>query len=821
MLEFQSTTEFAIFMFRMITAILFPVIVAIAIYWLEKRTRFAKLNYWGKQCIIGVIFGGVACLATEFGIPMEGAVLNVRGAAPMTAGLAFGGPAGIIAGTIGALHRWISVMWGVGEYSRLACSLGTFFAGIIAAICRQFMFDNKKTTWLFGYIIGATTEVLHMIILFLTKLDDIHQCFSVILKVSGPMIIGNALSVMLAMLLVSVVGKEKLRYKKEDKTISQIFQSALLCCVIVAFIATSAFSYILHKSVAQEDINTLLKLNLEALPGVVEDMSAASLLQYNLWIAIDIDEQKRTQGEPSEEFYRELQAEYEVVEMYVTDRTGSIVYDGQNMLTGTNIREYDQLASCNKVLSGQTEMVGEYADSLVEGIGKVRYYATALEDGGCVIGGYDESFLVEEVYRHIPSIADNRYVGQTGYLIVADEAGNEVSSGSKVTIHTLQGIGIDLSAHEEMTVFEDTIYKEDVFCMYMPLETLAGTYYAIAVYPSQEALFAQNSSLHLSIFMMVLVFATLFILIYFLIRRIIVKNIHEINTSLAQITKGNLDVMVNVRENEEFSSLSDDINSTVATLKHYIAEAAARIDKELVFAKMIQLSSLPSVFPKRDDFDIYAMMDTAKEVGGDFYDFYMLDEETLGFIMADVSGKGIPAALFMMTAKSIIKGYAERGFEVNEILTNANEELCEGNDADMFVTAWMGIMNVKTGHVSFVNAGHNPPLICRAGGTFEYLKTKADLAVAFLDGTIYTKQEITLQPGDKIYLYTDGVTEATDANTQLYSEERLRDTLNRNPDESVKQRCNTILADVEKFVGEAEQFDDITMMSLLYKGTKD
>ena len=175
--------------------------------------------------------------------------------------------------------------------------------------------------------------------------------------------------------------------------------------------------------------------------------------------------------------------------------------------------------------------------------------------------------------------------------------------------------------------------------------------------------------------MQILIFATLFVFIYILIKRVIINNINKINSTLGQITNGNLNVTVDVRTNTEFASLSDDINSTVATLKQYIADAAARIDKELEYAKQIQLSALPTNFPDSEDFDVYANMIAAKEVGGDFYDFYKIDDKTVAFLIADVSGKGIPAAMFMMTAKTIIKDLAENGIPVNEIFTKANEKL--------------------------------------------------------------------------------------------------------------------------------------------------
>jgi sigma-B regulation protein RsbU (phosphoserine phosphatase) len=317
--------------------------------------------------------------------------------------------------------------------------------------------------------------------------------------------------------------------------------------------------------------------------------------------------------------------------------------------------------------------------------------------------------------------------------------------------------------------------------------------------------------------MQVIIFATLFVFIYILIKRVIINNLQKINDTLGRITKGDLNVTVDVRSNQEFSSLSDDINSTVATLKQYIAEAAARIDKELEYAKQIQLSALPTNFPKGEDYSIYAQMIAAKEVGGDFYDFYKLNDTTVAFLAADVSGKGIPAAMFMMTAKTIIKDLAESGMAVNDIFTKANEKLCENNESGMFVTAWMGILDLTTGKMQFANAGHNPPLLKRANGSFEYLKTRAGFVLAGMEGIRYRVGELTLCPGDRLFLYTDGVPEATNTENKLYGEERLLAFMNQNDSLEATALLPALKSNIDEFVGEAPQFDDITMLLFDYK----
>jgi sigma-B regulation protein RsbU (phosphoserine phosphatase) len=360
----------------------------------------------------------------------------------------------------------------------------------------------------------------------------------------------------------------------------------------------------------------------------------------------------------------------------------------------------------------------------------------------------------------------------------------------------------------------------DLSAEYMYVFKFVEGYCLIAAMPVAEAMFMRDASMLTSVFMQVLIFSTLFVFIYILIKRVIINNLKRINDTLAQITDGDLSVTVDVRSNAEFASLSDDINSTVATLKRYIAEAAARIDKELEYAKQIQLSALPTNFPTGEDYSIYAQMIAAKEVGGDFYDFYKLNDTTVAFLAADVSGKGIPAAMFMMTAKTIIKDLAESGMAVNDIFTKANEKLCENNESGMFVTAWMGILDITTGQVKFANAGHNPPLLKRANGIFEYLKTRPGFVLAGMDGVRYRVGEITLNPGDRLFLYTDGVPEATNENNKLYGEDRLLSFMNQNASMEATKLLPALKANIDEFVGEAPQFDDITMLMFDYKPKK-
>ena len=242
--------------------------------------------------------------------------------------------------------------------------------------------------------------------------------------------------------------------------------------------------------------------------------------------------------------------------------------------------------------------------------------------------------------------------------------------------------------------------------------------------------------------------------------------------------------------------------------------------KELKMATDIQLAALPNVFPPFPDetsFDIWASMDTAKEVGGDFYDFYFTGSDRVLFLVADVSGKGVPAAMFMMRAKALIKSVAQTGKQIGQVFEEANDALCEGNSSNTFVTVWAGELNVRTGHVSYVNAGHNPPIV-RLGGKVEYLRSRPSLVLGAMAGARYRVQELQLEPGDAIYLYTDGIVEQHNAVGELYGEDRLIETVSG----CAKRRdglLSAVMDDVRRHAVGAEQADDCTQLVLRYRGT--
>ncbi len=278
--------------------------------------------------------------------------------------------------------------------------------------------------------------------------------------------------------------------------------------------------------------------------------------------------------------------------------------------------------------------------------------------------------------------------------------------------------------------------------------------------------------------------------------------------------------------------LSENVEQMAVSVKDYMIHLQAvtkdkeRIGAELELAAQIQADMLPRIFPPfpdRGDLDIYASMTPAKEVGGDFYDFFFADEDHLVMVMADVSGKGVPAALFMVIAKTLIKNQFqhEKNYSPAAVLETVNTQLCEGNDAELFVTVWLAVFNVRTGEGKAANAGHEHPAVRRAGGNYELVKYRHSPAVAVMEGMHFREHEFRLAPGDSLFVYTDGVTEASNAANELFGEKRLVDALNLAPEAGPSQLIYNVQKEILSFVGNAPQFDDITMLAFLYNGPRE
>ncbi|MCR4762736.1 MAG: SpoIIE family protein phosphatase [Lachnospiraceae bacterium] len=661
--------------------------VALTVY-TRRMTRDRQMKP-GVIVSIGIIYGICSILSTHFSVNFGDMLLNLRDVAPLAAGLFFHPVAGVIAGLMGGIERFIVGTWfGIGSYTRIACSVSTCLAGFVALLMNLKVFKGKKPSPMYAFFMGAVMEVFHMYVVFITHRSDMKMAFTVVKACSVPMILFSGIALTVMSVIFEILSKEwKNPFKAvrgEDVSVSHTFQKWLFVVTVSVVSVNFLFSFTLQtQSSWQNGCDSVTR-------------TAASVM-------IRFEEGLKYVVPGVSEYFEIINAE-------------------GNIIAGRNI---------HKTMSAQ-----------------------ALQD---------------------------------------------------LTLHK-----------------DGPLYRASYFGAYAlnKVDTLTESLLLLTYYPEDELYWDRDAQAYETAFADILLFAVIYVLIAFLVRQIVVNNIILINDSLDRITNGDLNEIVTVRNSSEFASLSDDINQTVDTLKGYIEAAEKRIEQELIFARAIQESALPRNFVlpgRKDNFEIFASMRPAKEVGGDFYDFFMTDKNKLALVIADVSGKGIPASLFMMRSKTAIRSLAESGGSPSEIITRANRALCEGNDAEMFVTVWLGIIDLETGQMRCANAGHEYPLIRHSDRDFELLKDRHSPALATIEELVAREYELTLTPGDRIFVYTDGIPEAINEQVEEYGTNRLLTEINSVKDLPFTEILPRLSESVDTFKGKAEQFDDMTMLGFELK----
>lgn len=669
------------------------IIMTIVIWFVIKGKKLKPLSI----ITIGLIYGMLSILSTHFAVDYQHMLLNVRDIGPLAAGLFFHPVAGVIAGLIGGIERYIAgTYWDIGSYTRIACGLSTCLAGLLTPFLSTYIFKRKKPGPVYAFFLGAVMEVFHMYVVLITHRDDMTMAYYVVKICSYPMILFTAAGMaVISTSLQMLSGEWKNPFKRkspEESHLSDHFQIMLFAAIMVIFLFNFALNYTIQSQTAIQKAREILNTKSENIIKTYQ-----SILKNNTGLE-------------------------------------TIYYAGGS--------------------DGSFDLI---------------------QSSGAILEGTHKNFYIKSDQLH-------QFENEAGRNPFETFVFNKQSLCKSNIIN--DGL-ILLTAIPLSDVYEDR-----------DISTLETTYADI------------------------LLIATVYITMSFLVDQIVVKKLDLVNASLRKITHGNLNEVVAVRSSSEFASLSNDINQTVDVLKGYIKAAEKRIEEELELARSIQDSALPKNFKfPRDDFEIYAIMNPAKEVGGDFYDFFFVGQNKLALVIADVSGKGIPAALFMMRSKTAIRADAEEGKSPADILYHANNTLCEGNDAEMFVTVWIGIIDLETGIMRCANAGHEYPAIMRADGDFELLKDKHTLALAAMEGSRAKEYEIDFHPGDRLFVYTDGVPEAINEKTEQYDTDRMLKVLNQDKYEPMEKILPDVRRDISEFVGAADQFDDITMLGFTYRGT--
>lgn len=602
---------------------------------------------------------------------------------------------------------------------------------------------------------------------------------------------------------------------KKNK-ISHIVLLWLLVCVVVAFATTTIVSYITTTQMSERNTAHLLRNSIEDMLNELKDGKSGSLTEEckvledpTIWPMIDT------------QFLQEVYAG-RCNEINICDSTGRITVSSDPARIGFNYKSTPQSATFLRLLDTKNPPF-YMQEHIVKGADSPKLVSIARrfsEHKGFVHLVIDiNDYYDDLITAFLTNSTRHRRIGDAGEIYVVDKNGGIVSAPAAFTGDSINQMGLtvkQLASIKPYTLMKTVVAGEEVYCMHYNYKNLREI---IAVLPVKEATYARNTAFRVSTLSVLVIFILLFITVYLLMRRHVVRSIVRINNSLAHITEGNLDEAVNVRNSQEFDNLSDGINQTVNRLKDYIHEAETRLDADLLLAKSIQMASLPNVFPAfpgRNDFQLHASTEPAKEVGGDFYDFFLLGNDKLVISIADVSGKGIPAAMFMMRGKAAIKNLATSGLAINEAFDRANSNLCQSNDTNTFITEWLAVIDLNTGLMQYINAGHNAPLMRHSGQQYEFINDKQpNLPLGAFDGLPYTVKTMQLQPGDELFLYTDGVSEAENPDAEIYGDDRLLAAINAIPDAEKlepKDVCTAISASLKTFVNGAEQSDDITML---------
>ena len=648
---------------------------------------------------IGVIYGITAVMSTHFGVDYGSMILNVRDLGPMSAGLFFDPVSGIIAGFIGGIERYIAgTYFGVGSFTRIACSVSTILAGILAAFMNVFIFRGKKPSTAYAFFMGAVIEVFHMYVVLITHRDDMEMAFMVVSVCAVPMILFSGIGLALSSTVLKMgAGEWRSPLAPSDSSevpISHKFQVWLFGVSSVMMLLSFAFSYAVQTASAEQNARDDIKV-------VMDDVRS---------------------------------------------------------------NYYEYKANNNTIVN------------LTIHAGSSGKYAIYDNDGNYLAGTKDDYKITD----------------------------TEVNA---------------IKAHNYGDFFNMTFMDEVSYCSKNKLDLDRNMLVSI---PMKEVYKERNRMAYETFLADVLIFTVIYVLVSMLVQQIVVHNLDLVNKSLQKITNGDLSEKVNVYYASEFTSLSDDINQTVNALKGYIDAAEKRMEQELLLAKNIQESALPTNFNfNHTGFEIYASMNPAKQVGGDFYDFFFVESDKLALVIADVSGKGIPAAMFMMKSKTTIRGFAESGDMPAELFRKANNVICEGNEANMFVTVWLGIIDLKTGVMKCANAGHEYPVLKRSESDFEIYKDKHRLALGAMEDMTFSEYEIELNPGDIIFVYTDGVPEAVNKDVEQYGTDRLVKVLNKHKKDNMKDLLAGVTENLNEFVGEADQFDDVTMLGFRYNGMQE
>ena len=782
--------------------------------WLEMNRR--KWHIYNGIFAFGT--GAVLALAAYIPPYLEGTYLCFQNSAAAVAGLLFGAPAVFSCAAV------FACICGMTDGAAAVPAILSFaMAALIGYLIRTYIFGKRPPHFLWGLLVGLFVQVFHMLLLMPFTEDPIAFFEAEMADggiLGGQEILGSALSVAASLLTASFLLGDDFRLKERGgkKSLTRQFQTWLMICTAAAFALTGLSAWYLHTNMAELRAEEQLERKLtDAGRQVSEAADRAILINAHAAAAQITPEYYVNEGVVS--FYNhlleDLKTNYNVSELNIIDKTDHIISTTTPEFYMFDMQAGPQSSSFMYGIKNNVnhEMTQPYMPISYGSNIRRKYGGVMIADGNVLQVAYSGDDFRTLLAGELSEVISNQRVGNNGGLMIISETGTIISD-------TNQSNGADSSAvglpKEELSREAGTLYSGKIYgsSAYWMTDTSEG-YTIVAWLPEEEVFLTRDISTTLLLFVEMILFMILFFAIYTLMRNHVVDEISDINRSLSMIRGGNLSEKIDVRSSAEFSSLSDDINATVDALEGYIAGASARLDKDLATAKNIQENSLISVFPESDEFDIFAIMHPARQVGGDFYDFFNLPDGRLAFLTADVSGKGLAAAMFMMNAKALIKSACERGGTVASIFREANDKMCENNDTGMSVSVWLGALDLASGELSFVNAGQPLPYI-RKNGAWQVMENTINPPVGKKADAIFEEGHLILKKDDVIFLTNDGLADAENAKGETYGTGRIEAALRRSGDGSMKELVYDVREDAGRFMATTEQIDDITILGLKY-----
>ena len=707
-----------------------------------------------RQWAVGVIFGVLAIAADPLFFAIRDWGGLVRDAPPIAAALYFGPVAGIVAGGIAAAWASVFPSQAASVVNLWLCPFATLITAFYAAAVGRWFFDSKRPALVPAAIVAAFGEVTHLAVDAFSNTESMSQIVSI-----GYWAFANeVVAYVVVTVLVALACGAGLGWRRN-------FLSGTTIAMAVFAVGFGTFAcYEVRQASVQaglevDDAQRRLEHDIDDQLGFMLHCNSESVTVH-----------LKTAKPLSTDRVRELAQLCDVDILHVVGRDGVILASTDETIVGWDFKSTPVTSVYMGLVDGSAAFIKQrFRQSQAHPEIVAKYIGTGFPDGsGFIQLGYLHSRMEREFSKFFFPMLEDMSVGVSGYYVAANRADGRIAADAAghrgIVGKTLAEIGLTPPTKDGgcQETFTANVFGQLCRCRGRNV----GDWCVYCVVPVVDA----YGSTLLTVF-----FVGVQLLVICMAFQIVGSRFRQAREKIERL-----------RANED-----------------------ARREKDLGLAQTIQHAALPSRYPDEDDFRIYARMDAAKEVGGDFYDFFTLPSGEIGFLVADVSGKSIPGAMFMMQAKMVFRSCLfTPSVGLAAAVGEANARLCENNMAEMFVTAWIGAYDRKTGVVRYVNAGHNPPLVKRAGGVVEWIRDRPCTPLAAFEGSKYREERLSLSKGDSLFLYTDGVTEATNAELELYGEARLEAAIRASGWKIVE----TVRADVDRFVAGAEQADDITIL---------